>query len=194
MGESLPYHLPLIRRWRWCAPRLGPTMMRSWRADGGANAVEFALVLPILLVLLFGLLYGGLVLNEQQQISHAAREASRFGATFASPQFPAAAAFQAVADRASTTSSGVTNRDTARLCVMFWDGATVERHWYNLDDATPLGSTPPNSECPEQITDPTADPWIQVSIRMPTEIQAVFVTMTPTLGTDAVSVYEQPGT
>ena len=151
-------------------------------------------MLPILLVLLFGLLYGGLVLNEQQQISHAAREASRFGATFASPQFPAMGAFDAVAERASTTSSGVTNRDTALLCVMYWDGTVVERHWYELDTLNTPAAIPPASNCPPQVVDntglPTGDPWVQVSIRMPTEIQAVFVRMTPTLAADAVSVYE----
>jgi len=175
----------------------GAKMSRPLRSDDGANAVEFALVLPILLVLLFGILYGGLVLNAQQQVNHAAREASRFGATFASPQFPAIEAFDATASRASTTSSGVTGRDDAWMCVMYWDGSAVERHWYELDTLSAPSPTPPNTDCPPQVVDsagnPTGDPWVQVSIRMPAEIQAVFVKLTPTLAADAVSIYEPAG-
>ncbi len=49
--------------------------------DSGASAVEFALVLPILVMLLFGIMYGASLFNTQQTITQAAREGSRFGAT-----------------------------------------------------------------------------------------------------------------
>lgn len=45
--------------------------------DGGAAAVEFALILPILVLLLFGILWFGLILNTQISLSGAAREGAR---------------------------------------------------------------------------------------------------------------------
>ncbi|MEO7117701.1 MAG: TadE family protein [Candidatus Limnocylindrales bacterium] len=54
---------------------------RTWRAQGrdrGQALVEFALVLPILATLLFGLLDVGRVVWAQDSISNAAREGARF--------------------------------------------------------------------------------------------------------------------
>ena len=45
--------------------------------DRGAAAVEFALVLPILLVLLFGLIDFGLAFTAKSTLTHAAREGVR---------------------------------------------------------------------------------------------------------------------
>jgi hypothetical protein len=53
---------------------------RTVREDG-ASAVEFAILAPIVFGILFGTLTGGFAWNSQQQITHAAREAARFGAT-----------------------------------------------------------------------------------------------------------------
>lgn len=56
-----------------------------WRGDDGANAVEFALVLPLLVLLLFGAITFGLAFNQKQQLEHANREAVRFAATLPDP-------------------------------------------------------------------------------------------------------------
>lgn len=50
------------------------------RPESGVAAVEFALVVPILLMLLFGLVSFGLTYNDNLSISNAAREGTRFGA------------------------------------------------------------------------------------------------------------------
>jgi Flp pilus assembly protein TadG len=47
------------------------------REDRGAAAVEFALVLPILLLLLGGIIDFGFALNTQISLTHAAREGVR---------------------------------------------------------------------------------------------------------------------
>jgi Flp pilus assembly protein TadG len=49
----------------------------SLRKEAGAAAVEFALVLPILLALILGIFEFGRLFNIQIQISNAAREAAR---------------------------------------------------------------------------------------------------------------------
>jgi hypothetical protein len=49
------------------------------RTDRGAVAVEFALVLPVLVMLLLGTVTTGLVYSDHLSIANAAREGGRFG-------------------------------------------------------------------------------------------------------------------
>ncbi|MFI5622882.1 TadE/TadG family type IV pilus assembly protein [Nocardioides sp. NPDC051685] len=53
---------------------------RPDRADRGAAAVEFALVLPLLLLMLFGLIDFGRALNAQITLTQSAREGVRLAA------------------------------------------------------------------------------------------------------------------
>jgi Flp pilus assembly protein TadG len=55
--------------------------MRRWPRDDGASAVEFALIVPVFLMLVFGMISAGLILNTKLSLVHAADEASRYGAT-----------------------------------------------------------------------------------------------------------------
>lgn len=55
-------------------------LSRPDRADRGAAAVEFALVLPLLLLVLFGLIDFGRALNAQIALTQAAREGVRLAA------------------------------------------------------------------------------------------------------------------
>jgi hypothetical protein len=47
------------------------------RGDDGAAAVEFALLLPLLIALLFGFIQFGIAFNDRIQATNAAREAAR---------------------------------------------------------------------------------------------------------------------
>ncbi len=51
------------------------------RADDGAAAVEFALLFPIFIIVLMGTISAGTAFSKQINITQAARETSRFGAT-----------------------------------------------------------------------------------------------------------------
>jgi Flp pilus assembly protein TadG len=55
--------------------------MGRFRHREGATAVEFAIVLPILLMLLLGIISVGLLYNQQLTLTQAAREGARFAAT-----------------------------------------------------------------------------------------------------------------
>lgn len=53
---------------------------RKWQnQERGASAVEFAFVLPVLLLILFGIIEFGLLLYNKQVITNASREGSRAG-------------------------------------------------------------------------------------------------------------------
>jgi Flp pilus assembly protein TadG len=49
------------------------------RGDDGAAAVEFALVVPLLLVLVFGIIDFGILFGQNLSLNNAARDAGRFG-------------------------------------------------------------------------------------------------------------------
>lgn len=57
--------------------------MKRWRKhseDQGAAAVEFVLVLPVLLLVLFGIIDFGRLMNAKLQLAEAAREGARAAA------------------------------------------------------------------------------------------------------------------
>jgi Flp pilus assembly protein TadG len=53
--------------------------VRFCKSERGVAAVEFALLLPVLVLLLFGIIEFGLLLYDQQLITNASREGARAG-------------------------------------------------------------------------------------------------------------------
>ena len=53
---------------------------RAARREGGAAALEFALVIPVLLLLVFGIIEFGFMFQAQLALTHAAREGARLAA------------------------------------------------------------------------------------------------------------------
>jgi Flp pilus assembly protein TadG len=69
-----------------------------WRRDGGQSLVEFALVVPILLLLLVGLAEFSRAWNTKQVLTDAAREALR-NAVVANPEY----SYQSMMDQINRT-------------------------------------------------------------------------------------------
>ncbi|MDQ6927833.1 MAG: pilus assembly protein [Actinomycetota bacterium] len=67
-------------------------MKRRGKGDEGQSAVELALVLPLVVVLLLAVVQVGLVVRDQVLVVHAAREAARQAAVDPSPDGPKRAA------------------------------------------------------------------------------------------------------
>jgi Flp pilus assembly protein TadG len=78
---------------RWVANnKKGFYVMRSKSSSQkGASAVEFALILPLLMVITFGIIEFGVYLYDQQVITNASREGARAGIVAGSPRVTAAA-------------------------------------------------------------------------------------------------------
>ena len=55
------------------------TRMRD-KSESGAALVEFALLLPVFMALVLGMLSGGLIYNQKMDLTHATREGARYGA------------------------------------------------------------------------------------------------------------------
>ena len=60
-------------------------MMTLISKQKGAEIIEFALILPILLFIMFGIMEFGLVLYDKAIITNASREGARSGAVFKCP-------------------------------------------------------------------------------------------------------------
>jgi Flp pilus assembly protein TadG len=68
--------------------REGPIMRIKFASQKGAAAVEFALVLPLLVVITFGIIEFGMLLFNQQVLTNASREGARAGIVSRNPRLP----------------------------------------------------------------------------------------------------------
>ncbi len=59
--------------------------MKTLTCRKGTAAVEFAIVLPLLVILVFGIIEFSLLLYDKQVITNASREGARYGIVFRAP-------------------------------------------------------------------------------------------------------------
>jgi Flp pilus assembly protein TadG len=64
--------------------------MKLKRTQNGTSTVEFAMILPLLLVIIFGIMEFSLLLYDKAIITNASREAARSGIAYKSPRFTTA--------------------------------------------------------------------------------------------------------
>jgi len=55
------------------------SLHKKLRSESGGSAVEFALLLPVLIMILFGIIEFGLALYQQAVLTNASREGARLG-------------------------------------------------------------------------------------------------------------------
>jgi Flp pilus assembly protein TadG len=63
-------------------------MRRKWTSQKGTSAVEFALILPLLMIITFGIIEFGMLIYNQQVITNASREGARAGIVASIPRVP----------------------------------------------------------------------------------------------------------
>jgi Flp pilus assembly protein TadG len=180
--------------------------MRTGRGNGerGASLVEFALVSPILFMVLLGMITGGLALSRKLDLSTGAREAARYGATMPDNQFASGDGTdwaQAVAGKATSEASGALNTSGATVCVALVQGTSGSTTVYTPSggsayyyNSTYNGSSWVSNGVTAQpcYTDNGADgqPRVQVLVTRPDSLQAVVFNAGLTLKANADSRFE----
>jgi Flp pilus assembly protein TadG len=106
------------------------------QGDEGAALVEFALVMPVLFLLLFGMIEFGININDYQSIRQATRDAARqavvgdYGSGTCAPATASAADNSAAVQCTATKASGIS---TLAVRVVFTDNNTGDPNNYNTD-------------------------------------------------------------
>lgn len=164
------------------------------RGSGGATLVEFALILPVLVILVLGMFSGGIAFNQKQQVTFAAREGARYGATV-----PATQAFSNPDSWAENVRAIVVDRsdgdlEDAQVCVALVEGSpatvvTTPAHpsvsWY----ATSGAPCDPDETYP--VTGFDEGRRVQVRVAKPARIQlGVLPDITFTMTTQATAKSE----
>ena len=103
-----------LRKVKSAKRRAACSAMRR-RKDTGAAAVEFALVLPILLALVFGIIYFGYIFAAQISLNGSARDAARAAVVqpLAGPGFGVKCSAVATAARLSASTIGIASPGTS---------------------------------------------------------------------------------
>ena len=155
---------------------------RAGTGERGAAMVEFALILPVLMALVFGMLTGGSAYNRQLSLTNAVREGSRFGATL-----PGGATWASDVQTRTVDASSGDLSSTNQVCVQLVKNGSV---------VTPTSSySALGSEC-SGLAAPTVtgtDCVVQVWARRLNgdKLQVIFFTTTLSLKSKSVARYEK---
>jgi Flp pilus assembly protein TadG len=167
---------------------------RARHGDRGAVVVEFALILPILVMLLFGTLTGAICWEQDLAVSHASRQAARYGVTLPTSNYTSLDDWlTAVSARAVSTADGNLNTNVTgrQICVAYvYPAGTATLDKTRSRTETSTGSVSySNSPC---YTDghPTTERRVQVDARRTGTFNAILFTKTLTLREQTVFKYE----
>ena len=177
-------------------PRRGNLGVFYHREDGAAT-VEFAVVLPLFVMMIFGIVSFGFIFHDKLSLGDGAREAARFGATlpvtnFASSGAPMeewldAIAARAVADATGSLDPGVPNR---MICVAYVhpDGtAGVD----STKRRTEIGTTIEYANVPcFDDGRPNDERRVQIQLKRDTEFVVILASRTVSLTAESVSRFE----
>ena len=177
--------------------RLGSAIGRDAFDERGTAALELAIALPILVMLLLGTVTSGLALFNHISLNGAAREASRFGATY--PEDDAAspdAWFVDVATVAEVTATGALGDAIAgrSICVALGTEGGSVRH-YLVGPGDPInGGTYADAWCPPgapSLPATSGHEAVQIVVEREALIQALFFSTTVRLDADATTRFER---
>jgi hypothetical protein len=162
--------------------------------ERGAQLVEFALILPILLSLLLGIVTGGIAFSHNLSIDNAARETARFGATLP-VNGDITAYLNQVADVAITSSTGalVDGVPNRIVCVayVFPDGIVPNDQTTRLvEDAAGVRVITPGSTC---LNDgrPNDERRVQITVQRDSQLAVFYFTRTLNLTGQSVARFER---
>ena len=169
--------------------RLTRALPRPRRTEDGAAAVEFALLLPIFVILAFGMMSAGILFWHNLTITQASRDAARLGTTLpittATPvptgEYAITTWLQQVHDIAKTQGWGSSTVDITTeangqgyICVAYVRASTgTGMNTTSMYSGVPRGyNTTSTAPC---FTDGRDDNRVQVLVRRDGELNGVFV-------------------
>jgi Flp pilus assembly protein TadG len=152
------------------------------RSQRGAAALEFALVLPIFVVLIFGVVSVGLTYSDHLAITNAAREGARFGAATDVTQSSWATSVQSRVLQ-TYNNFGSSSPTTSQICVQLIDSSGAV-----------LVATPAGSSCGTAPSTPAGmiagTCAVEVWVRKPAKISTViFPSINFNIGASSVAYY-----
>ncbi len=136
------------------------------RRESGASAVEFALVLPLLVVLLLGVTTAGVSYNKALGTTDAIREGARYGATALTTPAPAGGWVSAVQQKTVSLSAG-TIPGTSNVCVKLTKGPSAS---VVLSSACSFSANEPATPTGLAATDCVVKVWAKVPFTINTGI------------------------
>ncbi|MEY2430808.1 MAG: hypothetical protein QOC92_533 [Acidimicrobiaceae bacterium] len=159
--------------------------------------VEFALTLPLLVMLLMGMFTGGIVLNQKLAIANGVREGSRFGATLPVATSCSAGAgtlscwLTSVADVTQSAAEGnlASSVDNLSICVAYVSPGTLPTDRTSSLTRTASGDSPSGDKCFEDER-PALERRVQVVARRNGKLEYVVGTATPTLTSRSITKFE----
>ena len=162
-------------------------------SERGAQLIEFALILPVLLSLLFGIVTGGVAFSHNLAMDNAARETARYGATLPiDGDMPTW--LNQMADVAISTATGTLNTgvDGRQVCVAYVYPVGTNAHDSTtrlIVDSTGTRSTD-NRPC---VADgrPADERRVQVVVQRNTDLIVFYFTRTINLNGQSVARYER---
>ena len=146
------------------------------RSESGAVAVEFALIVPLLIALLLAIITGGVAFSRSVSLNDAVRAGARVGATTIND------ASWANAVQTSTANSSADGLGTSDVCVQLVSGGGVVKQSSSCT-LSPVPATPAGIAA----TDCVVKVWSQREV----EFNAFFVNNTITLKRATVLRYER---
>jgi Flp pilus assembly protein TadG len=150
--------------------------------------VEFALVLPVFAMLVFGAFSGAMAYNNKQTIVYAAREGARYGATLdqasCTPTSKCNGKTWAQQVQAVVVARGGGTVTTSDVCVALVSQSPAEVA------SAPFSTKTDGTPCYAESNGDTA-PRVQVSISHAGSINAIFLTIPVTESSQATAHFEQ---
>jgi Flp pilus assembly protein TadG len=136
---------------------------RGMRSETGASAVEFALVVPLLVMLLLGVTTLGVGLNHALGTTDAVREGARFGATTLTSPAPAGYASWSAAVQAKTVglSAGSLTANN-QVCVKLQKGTST----VVMQSSCTFSSNEPATPTSITSTDCVVKVWARIPVNI----------------------------
>jgi Flp pilus assembly protein TadG len=154
------------------------------RDEEGVAMVEMAIMLPLFVMLVFGMLSGGILYNQQMQMTHSAREGARYGVTLSETQtFKNGQTWVSnVRDVVVERSAGELTAD--QVCVALVSGTAPNLTVVN-------GASTNGAPCFDDSAGAEEGRRVQVLTSRPGQLDAVFVKMPVDLTARATARHEQ---